>query len=191
MSDIVYTLGQNLYLNLTNRCPCACTFCIRQNGAGVGSAGNLWHDSDPSLDEVMKALSGVNLSDYPEVVLCGYGEPMCALDTLVKTCDYLKSHGCRVRLNTNGLADLVHEKPTAHLLKGRVDIVSISLNAPTADKYMKLCAPEFGERSFEAMLAFTRECKLYVPTVILSVVDVIPEEDIAQCRAIAEGMGAE
>lgn len=32
---IVYPVGKGLYVNMTNRCPCACEFCIRKNGAGV------------------------------------------------------------------------------------------------------------------------------------------------------------
>lgn len=31
MTDIVYVYGGKVYLNITNRCPCNCTFCIRKN----------------------------------------------------------------------------------------------------------------------------------------------------------------
>ena len=37
-----YRVGNGLYVNLTNKCPCACIFCIRQNGDGVYGSDSLW-----------------------------------------------------------------------------------------------------------------------------------------------------
>ncbi|MFY9198797.1 MAG: radical SAM protein, partial [Acutalibacteraceae bacterium] len=68
-------------------------------------------------------------------------------------------------------------------------IVSISLNAPDAKTYEQRCRPSFGEKSFQAMLDFAKDCKEYVPTVILSVVDCIDKEEIEQCRKIAQDVG--
>ena len=39
---ISYEVGNNLYLNLTNKCPCSCTFCIRQNADGAYGSDPLW-----------------------------------------------------------------------------------------------------------------------------------------------------
>lgn len=75
VSKIVYSVGRGLYINLTNRCPCACDFCIRKNGDTVGASGSLWLDREPTVDEVEAALTEVNPSRYSEVVFCGYGEP--------------------------------------------------------------------------------------------------------------------
>ena len=189
MADILYTLEGHLYLNITNRCPCDCVFCIRQNGDGVGSAETLWHQRDPSTDEVMAALREFDFSPYTEAVFCGYGEPTVALDTLLAAAKYLKDVGLNVRLNTNGLSDLIHGKPTAAMLKGLVDTVSISLNAPTAARYNDVTRPSFGERAFEAMLSYAAECKQLVPNVVFTVVDVITPDEIEACRAIADRMG--
>ena len=41
------------------------------------------------------------------------------------------------------------------------------------------------------MLDFAAKAKNYVRTVILSVVDVLSEEDIEECRKIAQGIGVE
>ena len=189
MADILYVYEGQLYLNITNRCPCNCTFCIRKNGDGVGSAETLWHQHDPSRDEVMAALRAYDFSPYREAVFCGYGEPTVALDTLLTAARYLKEQGLRVRVNTNGLSDLIHGKPTAALLAGSVDAVSISLNAPTAARYNEVTRPSFGERAFEAMLSFAADCKKCIPSVTFTVVDVITPAEIEACQTLADGMG--
>ena len=190
MTDILYTLGKGLYVNLTNKCPCRCTFCIRENGDGVGSADNLWFEHEPSLEQVMDAFHKVNLEDYEELIFCGYGEPTCALDNLLEVCRYVRRVSrIPIRLNTNGLADLMYKKKTVPLLKGLLDTVSISLNAPDAGKYNALVRPSFGEAAFDAMLQYARECKKTVPQVVFSVVDVISKEDIEACRRLAEREG--
>ena len=184
---ILYTIGKTLYINLTNRCPCRCEFCVRTHGDGVGDADSLWLDHEPSLEEAVAAFDKYDLSRFDEAVFCGYGEPMERLEVLLGVCRFLREHTeLPIRINTNGLADLIHQKPTAHLLKGLADTVSISLNAPTAQEYVELCHPTFGEASFEAILKFAGDCRHAVPEVILSVVDVIPPERVDLCREIAE-----
>ena len=126
---IAYPVGKNLYLNLTNRCPCACTFCIRTMGSSAYGSDPLWLEHEPSWEEVKAALDAVDVCSYEEVVFCGFGEPTERLELLCKTAAYLKEQGVRcIRLNTNGLSDLLHERKTAQDLHGLVDIVSISLN---------------------------------------------------------------
>lgn len=186
MADIVYTYEENVYLNITNRCPCRCRFCIRNNGDGVGSADTLWHKADPTLEEVLDAIRTFDFSGYSEIIFCGYGEPLCALDTLLATARFIKEHThLKIRVNTNGLGDLINGKPTAALLGECVDTVSISLNAPTKEKYTDITRPCFGEDAFEAMLRFAKDCKQYITKVRLTVVDVIPPEDIEACRRLA------
>lgn len=73
---ILYDVGGKLYINLTNKCPCNCTFCIRHNGDGAYGSDSLWLEHEPSLDEVKAAFAKVDMSKYKEVVFCGYGEPM-------------------------------------------------------------------------------------------------------------------
>ena len=102
---------------------------------------------------------------------------------------YLKEKGLKLRLNTNGLSDLLNKKPTAKELCKYFDTISISLNAPTAEKYNELCNPSFGEKSFDALLQFARDCKETGVNLKFSLVDVIPKEDIAACQVLSDRMG--
>lgn len=187
---ILYPVGQHLYVNLTNQCPCRCTFCIRQNGDGAYGSDSLWLAHEPTMEEIRAAFAAWNLADFTELVFCGYGEPTVRLDTLCETAAYAKSlPNCPpIRLNTNGLSDKIHGVPTAHRLKGLVDVVSVSLNAGTEAEYLAVTRPKW-EDSFEAMQAFASACKQYVPRVMFTVVDVIPPAEIAAAQALADSLG--
>jgi len=191
MADIVYTLGGKPYLNITNQCPCACVFCIRGEKQAVGSAATLWHADEPTWGEIEQALESFDFSQAQEAVYCGYGEPFCALDNLMRSASWLKKRYPRLslRVNTNGLGDLIHGCPTAPALKGLVDTMSVSLNAPNAARYDALVCSCYNGEAYPAMLRFAADCKKIFPRVIFSVVDVITPEEIAQCREIAQGMG--
>lgn len=187
---IVYAVGNNLYVNLTNKCPCSCTFCIRQNGEGAYGSDSLWLEHDPSAEEVIQALEKANYQKYDEIIYCGFGEPTERLEILKKTAKYIKKNSDKkIRLNTNGLSDLIHGKATACELEGLVDTVSVSLNAGTLEEYLKVTRPKFGEQAYEAMQKFAVDCKKYVEKVVFSVVDVIGEEEIAAAEKIAEKNG--
>ena len=129
-TDIVYRLGDGVYLNITNKCPCRCAFCIRSQGEAVGDAERLWFETEPSVDEIKKAIDDFDFTGVDEVVFCGYGEPTNAYDNLIATAKYIrKTHpDMRIRLNTNGLSDLINEKPTAEELCSVLDSISVSLN---------------------------------------------------------------
>ena len=187
---ILYPVGEHLYVNLTNQCPCACTFCIRQNGDGAYGSDSLWLEHDPDFGEVRAAFERWDLSAFTELVFCGYGEPTEALERLLETAEYARTlPGCPpIRLNTNGLSDLIHGKPTAHLLAGLIDTVSVSLNAGTRDAYMAVTRPKW-DNAFEAMQKFASDCKAYVPHVMFTVVDVIPPEEIAASQQLADSLG--
>lgn len=190
MADIIYTYGGSAYMNITNKCPCACIFCIRSNGDGLGSAESLWLKGDPTIDEIKAEIDNFDFSEYDEVVFCGYGEPTQALDNLIESAKYLKEkHSLKIRLNSNGLSDLINGKPTAHLLEGVVDSISISLNAPDSEAYQRVTSSKFGEDAYPALLKFAEECKQYIPSVKFTVVDVISEEEIEECKKISEKMG--
>lgn len=188
---ILYVIHDSLYVNLTNRCTCACTFCLRQNGDSVHGSDSLWLEREPTFEEIRAEFEKYSLDDYREVVFCGYGEPTERLDCLLKVAAYLKSISqIKIRLNTNGLSDLSHQKATAPLLKGLIDTVSISLNTDRAEAYAQLTRSRFGEKSFDSMLAFAKECKKYVPSVIMTIVDVVtsPEEQ-ENCQKICDALG--
>lgn len=187
MADIVYTFENQAYLNITNACPCRCTFCIRNNGDSVGEATTLWFDHNPSIDEIKSEIDTFDFSKYNNsIIICGYGEPTCALNNLIEACKYLKSKGISIRLNTNGLSDLINKRETAKEICEVIDSVSISLNAPTAEKYNEVTRPVFGEKSFDAMLKFAKKCKEFGIPTKLTVVDVISTEDIEACKKLCE-----
>ena len=192
MNQILYRVHDNLYINLTNRCPCACTFCLRQNGESVYGSDSLWLEREPTVKEVCDSIDTWDLNKYNEVVFCGYGEPTERLDDLLEVAKYIKSKSdIKIRINTNGLADLIWNEPTAPKLQGLIDTVSISLNATNKEEYLKIVRPKFGIESYEAMLKFTKECTKYVPSVVMTVVDiVVSKEEQEICRKICESVGA-
>ncbi len=189
---ILYIVEDKLYVNITNRCPCACIFCIRNNGDGAYGSDSLWLENEPSDEKITEEFGKYDLSKFREIVFCGFGEPMERLDTIVNVGKYLKSvTKTPLRINTNGLSDLINEKTTAQELEGIIDTVSISLNAGTPEEYQRVTQPCFGIKSFEAMLKFANDCKRFVPKVIFTVVDVISKEEIARCRELSAKMGIE
>ena len=127
---------------------------------------------------------------FPELVFCGYGEPLCAFDNLVIAGRLLKSKysDIKIRINTNGLGNLINKKDTVPAIAEFTDTVSISLNAPNAERYNEISRPKFGIDSFKEILRFAEECKKYIKTVKFSVVDVISPEEIAECQALADKM---
>lgn len=192
MSDIIYTLEGGTYFNITNKCPCNCAFCIRSKGEAVGEAKRLWHDEEPTFDDIKAAVDNYDFSGVEEAVFCGYGEPTNAYENLIKTAEYLKRlyPDIRLRLNTNGLSDLINNKPTAKEICSVFDIVSISLNDPTSEKYDKITRNIYPGKAFPALLQFTKDCVKYCDNVWMTVVDVISQEDIEKSRKICEACGA-
>lgn len=189
--DFMYDYANGLYFNLTNRCPCSCVFCVRSKTDALGSAENLWLKSEPSAKEVIAAINNVDLNSYNEVVFCGYGEPMERVDDLIEIADYIKGKSeIPIRINTNGLGNLIHQKDTVSMLKGHVDSVSVSLNAPDNRRYREICRPAFGDMAFSAMLEFAKTAVRVLGDVTMSVVDIIDDEEISQCREIARKLGA-
>lgn len=190
---ITYPYRSGLYVNLTNRCPCACVFCLRQYAESVTGQGSLWLEREPTQEEVVAAIDSHNLEDFSELVFCGYGEPTERLDVLLAAAAHVKAKkpDMKVRINTNGLSDLIHGEPTAQKLKGLIDVVSISLNSPDPEEYQRLCRPKFGLKSWQAMLDFAKDCRMHVPDVVMTIVGspVTTPETQAKCRTLVEGLG--
>ena len=192
MMTITYAAGSAIYVNMTNRCPCACTFCLRQNRDYVFNSDSLWLDREPTVDEICKSLDSWDLAKYSEIVFCGYGEPTERLFDLLEVAKYIrKKSNINIRINTNGLSDLIWNEPTAQRLEGLIDVVSISLNATNKEEYLKVVRPKFGIESYDAMLKFTKDCVRYVPSVTMTVVDVVTtKEEQELSRKICESVGA-
>lgn len=188
---ILYPLYGNLYVNMTNRCPCACTFCLRQNGDELNGSGNLWLDREPTVEELKDEFEKFDPETYQDIVFCGYGEPTERLDDLLLVAEYAKQKfGKKIRINTNGLANLIHGKDVTPLFEGKIDEVSVSLNTPDPEKYLELTRSKFGMESFEAMLTFAKDVKKYVPSVTMTTVaTTISEEEENECRQICEKLG--
>ncbi|NLC17122.1 MAG: radical SAM protein [Clostridiales bacterium] len=187
-NNYIYEYGQKLYINLTNRCSNRCSFCIRNNLDEVNGY-NLWLEKEPEAQEIIALLEQKDLSKYPEVVICGYGEPTFRIEQLVEIAQYLKSRGAKVRLDTNGQGNLINNYDIVPKLKGNIDKVSISLNHYNAREYDKICLSVFGEQGFYAMLDFAKACKNAGIDTRLTVVDVLKEEDINKCKQLAQSLG--
>lgn len=182
---------RGLYVNLTNRCPCACTFCLR-TVKPRDVAHSLWLEREPTVAEVMAELSAAPWPLVSEVVFCGFGEPTERLADLLALLRHVKAtHDVPTRLNTNGLSDLIHGRDTSPDFGGGVlDTISISLNASNAERYLALTRSRFGLRSYEAMLAFAAHCRRHVPRVVMTVVDHVEDDgEIARCRELCAARG--
>ena len=181
---------RNIYVNLTNQCPCSCTFCLR-NTKEMAQSNSLWLDREPTIQEVIGEFEKYDLSKFDEIIFCGFGEPLTRLDDLLEVAKYLKdrSNSTPIRVNTNGLADLMHKKKIAPLLKDLINTVSISLNASNAEEYFRLTRNKFGIESYDAMLKFAVSCKEYVQNVVMTVVDCIGQEEIDACQDVCDTVG--
>ena len=189
--SIVYDYFGGLYINLTNKCPNACEFCIRNYTDSLGDADSLILTEDPTVNEVKDELAKWDVAGYDEIVFCGYGEPTERLPELLELAKYIKAkYGKPIRINTNGLADLIWGKETAPMLKSLIDAVSVSMNEADAQKYNELCHPRFGLRSYDAIIKYIKDVQKYVPYVAASVVSsAISRESIEACRAKAADLG--
>ncbi|MBR3438923.1 MAG: TIGR04100 family radical SAM protein [Clostridia bacterium] len=188
---IAYKVHNNLYINLTNRCSCACVFCLRQTMDKVGESDSLWLEHEPSYEEVIDALGKQNMDDYNEVVFCGFGEPTERFDLLIKVAKYIKeNYNKPIRINTNGQGNLINGRNIEPEMKGLIDTLSISLNTPDADRYYELVRSKFGRDAFFAMLDFARDAAKYVPNVVLTTVDTtLTKEEEAKCAGICKELG--
>lgn len=186
---VTYEYGDNLYVNTTNRCNYNCTFCLRHNTASGGSiyTDNLWLEREPTKEEILASIEARDLSRYRQLCFVGFGEPAYRIEDICWVIDRLKAHGhdIFIRMDTNGTGNLIHGRDICPEFKGRFDMVSISLNADTAEKYNALCNPQSPE-SYQAMKDFAKELRRYVPTVMMTVVDTISPEEIEACRRICE-----
>ena len=184
--------GKNIYVNMTNRCPCNCVFCLRQTKKMM-EGNSLWlKEGEPSVDRVMDLFAPYDLSVINELIFCGYGEPLERIADVCEVIDRLKSKypDLKVRVNTNGLANLVHGRDVTPELAGRFDTVSISLNAPDAEEFLALTRSKFGIGSFEALQEFAVLAKRHVPNVVMTVVEKVMSEDkIELCRKLCNDLG--
>ncbi len=188
---ITYELGNSLYVNLTNKCSNDCDFCLRNNHSDVNGEDNLWLDREPDVEEIKEDFLKRDMAKYDSVVFCGFGEPLERFDDVITVGKWLKkTYGIKIRVNTNGQANLIHKRDVTPEMEGVIDSVSISLNTDNKEEYQEICKSIFGEDAFSALLDFGKKATNYVPEVIFSVVDkTITPQQIENCRKIAEDCG--
>jgi len=184
---IGYTLNGNRYLNVTSRCTLRCTFCPKFNGSWVVRDYDLrLRSEEPDAGALMAAAGDPR--DFNEVVFCGLGEPTLRLYTVLEAAAELRQRGARVRLNTDGLANLVYRRDVTPDLEDLIDAVSISINAQDEETYNRHCRPPLAG-AFDAALDFAERVRVFVPSVTLTAIDGLPGVDISACREIAEHIG--
>lgn len=188
---ILYEVHNGLYVNMTNKCPCACTFCLRQDRDEMNHSGSLWLEREPTVDEIKAEFDKFDMSKYSELVFCGFGEPTERLTDVIEIAKFAKEKfGITTRINTNGLSDLIWKRNTAPDFEGAIDIVSISLNTPNKQKYFELTRNKFGIDSFDAMLNFAKNVKQYVKDVVMTTVSTtLTSEEEEQCADICKKLG--
>lgn len=181
-----YTIGDRLYLNITNRCTLVCRFCPKTNGSHRVHEYDLTLTQRPAVQDIIAAIG--DPAQYAEVVFCGFGEPTLRLKVLLEVARYIKAHGGRVRLNTDGLASLVNKRDVLPEMQGLVDAVSVSMNAQNESLYIRHCAPQLAG-SWQAMLDFLARAPAYIPEVTATAIDGLAGVDIAACEKLAVGLG--
>jgi TatD DNase family protein len=185
---LAYPIRDSLYLNITNRCTLACTFCPKHTDWMV-KGHYLRLAGEPSAAEVRAAVAvETSRRSFRELVFCGFGESTLRLDLLRELAAGFHAQGYRIRLDTDGLANLVHGRDVVPELAASIDEVSVSLNAPDAATHARLCPSRHGERAWPAVLDFLRAARRDIGVVTATVVGV-PGLDVDACRRIAEELG--
>ena len=185
-NTLVYDIGNNRYINLTNACTLKCEFCPKFNGSFEVKGYQLDLDYNPKAQDIIQQLG--DISTIEEVVFCGFGESTMRLKELLIIAQWVKSQGGRVRLNTDGLGNLVNKRNILEDLSQCVDALSISLNAQNEAVYQQHSRPSL-PNSYQHLLAFIRLAPSYIPDVTITAIDGLEGLDIAACEKIADQYG--
>jgi TatD family-associated radical SAM protein len=183
---IAYRLHGNCYLNVTQRCTLRCRFCPKFNGTWRVKDFDLRLHREPSAQQLIAAAGDPR--HHREVVFCGLGEPTLRLPIVLAVAGRLRADGARIRLNTDGLASLTHGSDVTPELAGRIDALSVSLNAQNPEVYNRHCRPKI-PGAYAAMLDFVRRARRFVPDITVTAIDGLPGVDIAACAEIADRLG--
>jgi TatD family-associated radical SAM protein len=206
-----------VYVNVTDACLNDCNFCIKRDGPTFFGQNLSLRGGFPSSAEIFAAIAATpGLPAIEEIVFCGMGEPLLRYDCVLEVCRQIKSTpgvNAKTRVDTSGL----HWSKDKRLdLLDYVDILSVSLNAETPEKYAELCQPRI-PNAYAVLMDFLHAVKrqedkrknqcLPFPQVRLSVVDTteeacvpasgrqgyargtFPVPDFAACERIAASFG--
>ncbi|MDX2503169.1 MAG: TatD family nuclease-associated radical SAM protein [Gammaproteobacteria bacterium] len=180
---LVYTIGNNLYINLTDRCTLACEFCPKIQGSMDVHEYNLLLSHRHPVAEYLEKIG--DAAQFEEIVFCGFGEPTLRTKELLIIAAYCKQSGSRVRVNTDGLGNLVNKRNILPELAKCVDALSVSMNAQNEEVYDRHCVPAV-KGSYESMLDFLRLAPDYIPDTTATAIDGLEGVDITACETMAK-----
>lgn len=186
MTTLSYRIEDRLYLNITDRCTLACTFCPKHNGSCTVHDYDLTLQHRPTTEQIIEAID--DPARYSQIVFCGFGEPTLRLKVLLGVARNIKARGGQVRVNTDGLANRVHKRNVLPELASCVDALSVSMNAQDEQTYDRHCRPAL-RGSFQDMLSFLELAPNYLRDVTASAIDGLDGVDIAACQALASARG--
>ncbi|MBR1753543.1 TatD family nuclease-associated radical SAM protein [bacterium] len=192
--NLVYFLDGKLYVNLTNACTNQCLFCIRNLKDDV-KGKSLWlSDEKFSADDVIAQFNEI-YNGEKDLIFCGYGEPTLKLDILKTVANYVKKNHpeIKIRLNTNGHANVVYKRNILPELKGLVDDISVSLNAQNEDLYKEISQPNIKtETPLKEVEDFIKKSVDAGFDTTASVVTGYKnyDVDVEKCETIAHNLGA-
>ncbi|WP_051560388.1 TatD family nuclease-associated radical SAM protein [Marinobacterium jannaschii] len=186
-SNLVYQIEDKLYVNLTDRCTLACSFCPKHNGCTEVKGYELYLAQRPQVEEIIRLLG--DPSRFSEIVFCGFGEPTLRLQDLLQIARYVKQNGGKTRLNTDGLGNRVHKRDITSELASCIDALSISLNAQDEATYTRHCKPSL-TNSYASVLDFIEAAASVIDDVAVSAISGLEGVDIEACRKLTEARGA-
>lgn len=200
-NTLVYLLDDKIYINLTNNCTNRCVFCLRQDKNDV-CGQEMWLESEVfGTNEVIeqlentikKQLEAGKPQSLNEIIFCGYGEPLLKLELLKEVAAYIRKKypQTKIRVNSNGHANLIYKRNVAEELKHLIDDISISLNASTEQEYKELSQPNI-EGAYNAVKDFIKSCADAGISTTASVVENYKGRhlDLEECEKIANSLGA-
>jgi TatD family-associated radical SAM protein len=186
METLVYDIGDSRYLNLSDRCTLRCQFCPKMHDELEVHEYDLRLTHRPSAEEIIEALG--DPEQFHEIVFCGFGESTLRLKELIKIAEFVKEHGGRVRVNTDGLANLVNKRNVLPELAGCVDALCVSMNAQNEAVYNRHCQPSV-EGSYQAMLDFLLLAPDYISDITATAINGLEGVDVDACEQLAKEKG--
>ncbi len=183
---LVYDIGNRRYINLTNSCTLKCAFCPKTKGSPEVHQYHLGIEDRHQAADYIRAIG--DPSRFDELVFCGFGEPTMRLKVLLQIACWIKENGGRVRVNTDGLANLVHKRNVLPEMAKCVDALSVSLNGQNESIYNQHCLPGL-KGSFQAVLDFLSLAPQYIEDTTATAIDGLEGLDIRACEQLALARG--
>lgn len=196
--SVAYEYKNSLYLNITNRCPNLCSFCIKTKWNMDYRGFDLKLEYEPNLKEISNEVSRFyGNKKYNEIVFCGYGEPTMRWDIIKEFSNLIRNGKIenvnsneRIRINTNGLGNLINKRDITLEMKGIIDCLNISLNTADPRQWIFIMRPfkEYEEKGFSAVIDFIKKAKNNVAEVVVTAVE-LKEVDIEAVKNLALDLG--